>query len=193
MLSDVWAWPKAPRPDPDLETCSHRHDILAVGVEADADFPVPMTLYRWCPPAVRTITRVVLSPRLLSMVGGFTPLGGGNPEPTPQIVADLMAEMVEPKQGAFMRFFSFPVLSNEPSRILADGFFPVWKWVKPESIYRRGGLWEPDLSSVLGHGEWDAGKGLVILAVGVKEEAWQFIVAGDRKFPTLGGLLTKYL
>jgi hypothetical protein len=146
------------------------------------------------------------------MVKGFTPLGtfflgdyfdlsgtftellterGGNPEPTPQVVADLMAEIVEPTQGAFMQFFSFPVFSNEPSRVLADGRFPVWKWVKPQSIYRTNSLWEADLSQVLDQGEWNGGKDLMILVVGVTEEILEIIGTGVRKFTTLGRLVTE--
>lgn len=174
-----------------------------------------MTHYHWCPPTVRVVTRVVVSPRLLSTVKGFSPLGtfflgdefdvskaftkllteterGGNPEPTTlKMLADLMAKIVEPSQGAFMQFFSFPVLSNSPSRVLGDGLFPVWKWVKPESIYFRKGFWEANLSKVLDHGEWNGGRDLVILAVGVAEGALQIILSGDRSFPVLGDLLTK--
>ncbi|KAL2176344.1 uncharacterized protein P884DRAFT_260883 [Thermothelomyces heterothallicus CBS 202.75] len=196
--------------DPDLETCSHRHDILAIAAEADEALPVPMTLYHWCPPTVHATTTVVLSPRLLSMVKGFTFLGtfflgdeldmsemltrllterGGNPEPTSYVLTGLIAELATPGQGTFMHFFSFPVFSNNPSHLFGDGLFPVWKWVKPESIYRKTGFWEADLATVLDHGEWNAGKDLVLLSGGVAEETLGIIVAGDRKFPGLGPLL----
>ena len=165
-----------------------------------------MTLYHWCPPAIHTITQIVLPPRLLSMIKGSTSLGtfflgddfdlsetftellterGGHPEPTAQVVADLMAELVEPTQGAFMQFFFFPVFSSEPSHVLADGRFPVWKWAKPQSIYRTSGLWEANLSKVLDQGEWNGDKDLMILVVGVREEILETIVAGLWKFSTL--------
>lgn len=133
----------AQRLDTDLKTCLHRHNVLAVGVETDVEFPVPMMLYHWSPPPVYTIMRRVVSPRLSTMSRGFTPLGifylgdyfdlsetftelltkqGGNPESTPQGVADLGGEVVEPTQGAFIQSFSV-VFGNNPSRVLDDGRF----------------------------------------------------------------------
>ena len=113
---------------------------------------------------------------------------------TPQGLADLIAagEVSVPAKGAFMRFFSFPVFSNDPSPsvVSGEGEFRVWKWVKRESIYRKRGVWEPDLHKVLDHGEWNAGKDLVILLAGVAEEAWQTAVGRYRVIPTLEGRLT---
>ncbi|KAK4124061.1 hypothetical protein N657DRAFT_672045 [Parathielavia appendiculata] len=204
------------RDDPDLETCLHRLDILAIGVEAPKDdFPVPMTLYHWLPPTVRTITRVTVAPRLFSMMKECVSLGtffvgddidvseiftrllterGESPESlTPQVLADLIAagEVSVPAKGAFIRFFSFTVFSNDPSpsAVSGEGEIRVWKWVKRESMYRKSGVWEPDLHKVLDHGEWNAGKNLVILSAGVAEEAWQTAVARHRVIPTLEGLL----
>ena len=65
---------------------------------------------------------------------------GGNPELTAQVLADLIAELDVPAQRTFLEFFSFSVLSSNPSRVFDDGRFPVWKWVKPESVYRKMGL-----------------------------------------------------
>ncbi|KAK4101943.1 hypothetical protein N658DRAFT_495882 [Parathielavia hyrcaniae] len=224
----------ADAPDPDLETCSHRLEILAVGVEAlqKDDFPVPMTLYHWSPPTVRAIARrVTVAPRLFSMAKESVALGTffvgddldlseifsrllaeRGPEDlesvrlTPRVLADLIAagEVSVPVRGAFMRFFSFLVFSNDdpssspspcPSAVSSGGegefrSFRVWKWVKRESRYRKKGVWETNLHKVLDHGEWNAGKNLVILSAGVAEEAWQAAVGRYRVISTLDGRLT---
>ena len=135
-----------PYRDSDLEACSHQHEILALAVEAGKEHHVPMMLYHWCPPAIHITATPILSRHLLSRVKGFTPLGtffvgndldmaetltkllterGGNPELTAQLLADLIAELAVPAQGTFLEVFSFPVRSNNPSRVFDDGLFPV--------------------------------------------------------------------
>ena len=199
-----------PYRDSDLEACSHRHDILALAVEAGEEHHVPMTLYHWSPPAIHITAIPTLSRHLLSLVKGFTPLGtffvgngvdmsetlsrllterGGNPELTAQTLTDLIAELDVPTEGTLFEFFSFSVLSNNPSRVFDDGLFPVWKWVKPESVYQKMGGWEADVAQALDHGEWNGGKELVLLAAGVTEETLQTIMDRKRKFTCLERLL----
>jgi hypothetical protein len=112
----------------------------------------------------------------------------GNRELTPQLLTNLMAELVIPGQGSSMRFFSFPVLSVNSNHVFGDSLLPVWKWVKPDSIYCKTGFWEADLSKALDDGEWNGGKDLVLLTGGVTEETLQIIVAGNRKFTSFGSL-----
>ncbi len=171
-----------------------------------------MMLYHWCPPAIHIMAAPIVSQHLLSIIKGFKRLGtffvandldttetlskllterGGNPELTAQVLTDLIAELAVPAEGTFFEFFSFPVLSNNPSRVFDDGLFPVWKWAKPKSVYQKKGLWEADIAKVLDHGEWNGGKELVLLAAGIAEETLQTIVGGNRRFTRLEQLLTK--
>ncbi|KAG7288036.1 hypothetical protein NEMBOFW57_007556 [Staphylotrichum longicolle] len=96
----------------------------------------------------------------------------GNADPTPQLVADLIAQLGPPGPvGMLVRFFAFPVYTNDPElegRVLRGGReFPVWKWVKPGGGYRRQGVWEAELGTALEEGEWNAGRGLDVLMGGV--------------------------
>ena len=146
-------------------------------------------LYHWCPPAIHITATPILSRHLLSTVKGFTPLGtffmgndldmsetltklltelGGNSELTAQVLANLIAELAMPAQGTFLESFCFPVRSNNRSRVFDDGLFPVWKWVKPESVYRKMGLWEADITKALDHGEWTGDK-----SSGCCQQGWQ--------------------
>lgn len=88
-----------------------------------------------------------------------------------------------PDQGTFVQFFSFPVFSNSPNEVSTDGLLPMWKWVKPNSIYSKRGFWEAELHEALEHGEWNAGKDLILLTRGVSEQTLQTI--GDCKITSL--------
>ncbi len=181
-----------------------------MAVEAGEEHHVTMMLYHWCPPDIHITAIPTLSRQLLSTVKEFTPLGtffvgndvdmsktlskllterGGTPELTAQVLADLMAELAVPVEGTFFQFFSFPVLSNNPSRVFVDGLYPVWKWVKPESVYRKMGVWKADIGNALEHGDWNGGKELVLLVAGVTEETLQTVVRGKRNFTSLQRLL----
>ncbi|KAB5551014.1 hypothetical protein GE09DRAFT_1124539 [Coniochaeta sp. 2T2.1] len=205
-------------PDHDLDLCANRHDILAIAVEADEELSIPVTLYYWCPPTVCILTTVIISPRLLSAVKGFISLGRfflqdgldisstlsellaertGDLELTPQLLAELMTELITPGgQGTTtpMQLFSFPVFSADTCHApIRDGLVPVWKWAKPDSVYRvKRGFWEADLSKALDHGEWNGGRNLRLLTGEVTEEALRIAVSGDWKFASFG-ILTNYL
>ncbi|KAK3305021.1 uncharacterized protein B0T15DRAFT_187180 [Chaetomium strumarium] len=202
----------------DLEICMHRHQILAVADLPDHEReeqsrPVPTMLYHWRPPTVRAITMVKVSPRLFSMIKGSSSLGtfflqddlnisetlyklltathaAAGWEPTAQLLTDLVAQLPVPERGTLMEFFSFPVLSDNPEQPLGDSLFPVWKWVKPESIYpRKTGFWETHLHRALDDGEWNAGKGLTLALSGVPEQALQRITGSQRRLTSLRGLM----
>ena len=138
-----------------------------------------------------------MSPGGLSAIKGFTPLGaflvadylnmsetlsqllaknlpehGLGLDPTPQLLADLVAQLPEPvDRGELLQFFSFPVFGNSPDRVLSDGPRPAWTWSKPGSAYRKAGSWGADLDKVLEDGEWSAGKDLLLLVKGVSDQA----------------------
>ncbi|KAL2017222.1 hypothetical protein VTK56DRAFT_2429 [Thermocarpiscus australiensis] len=185
-------------PSYDGATCSHRHTILATAVAAPPEGrSVPVTLYHWSPPSARAIITIIMSPRGFSAIKGFTPLGtflvadylnmskplsellatslpehGPDLDPTPQLLADLVAQLPKPAdQGELLLFFSFPVFSNSPDQVLSDGPRPAWKWSKPNSAYRKAGSWGADLDKVLEDGEWGAGKDLLLLVKGMSDQA----------------------
>ncbi|KAK3299299.1 uncharacterized protein B0H64DRAFT_317105 [Chaetomium fimeti] len=210
--------PKEFPPDYDLATCSHRHEILAVAPVADEADPVPVALCHWKPPTVSHVeATVVLPPRLLSIIKGFTSLGtfdvlddldiavrlsellaalpedsglAAGPEPTSQLLASLMGRLEVPDQeSSSLRFFSFPLFNDDPDKVLGNGLSPAWKWVKPESIYRKTGFWEAGLYEVLDSGEWNAGRNLTLLTKGVPEETLKDIEGGDQKSTRLAVFL----
>ncbi|KAL2174357.1 uncharacterized protein P884DRAFT_263972 [Thermothelomyces heterothallicus CBS 202.75] len=145
-----------------------------------------------------------MSPEVLSAIRGFKSLGTfflandldlskmlsdylaatatpPNPEPAPELLTDLIGQLAMPSRGDFVRFFSFPVFSNSPTQVFLDGLLPVWKWVKQDSIYRRGGFWEAKLDKAIEDGEWTGGKQLDLLVRGVMEQTLQNITAGGCK------------
>ncbi|KAH6845472.1 hypothetical protein B0I37DRAFT_417006 [Chaetomium sp. MPI-CAGE-AT-0009] len=192
---------------------SDSNTILAVAPEAEEEAeeadPVPVALCHWKPPTVSHVeTTVVLPPRLLSNIKGFTPLGTfgvpddldvavalsellaalpddsglvAGPEPTPQLLASLMARLGVPDQGSSLRFFFFPLYSDDPNQVLGNGLSPAWKWVKPDSIYRKAGFWEAGLHEALDSGDWNAGRNLILLTRGVSEETLKDIADKDQK------------
>lgn len=162
-----------------------------------------MTLYHWSPLAIHKKTIVFVSQDNLQIIKGITPLGTfflsddldistmlsesltttpSNPDPTPQLLTDLIARIPTPDSGSFIQFFSFPVFSNIPTDILGDNLLPIWKWAKPESVYRKTGFWEPELGHALEDGEWNGGKGLTLLSRLVSEEVMQRVRAGHIKY-----------
>ncbi|KAK3943047.1 hypothetical protein QBC46DRAFT_378814 [Diplogelasinospora grovesii] len=203
-------------PDADLETCSHRHEILAAVIEADRGRPLPIvTLYHWQPPTVRLKCRVMLSPDVLPTIKGFTALDTyflpksldrdisetfsalltatppSGPEITPQLLSDLIAQLPITDQGDFVQFFSFSVFSNSPNEVLADGLLPIWKWAKPNSSYNcKRGFWETNLHQALEHVEWTAGKDLILLIIGVSEQTFQTLqTIADRRTTGLASIM----
>ncbi|KAK4038785.1 hypothetical protein C8A01DRAFT_37273 [Parachaetomium inaequale] len=116
---------------------------------------------------------------------GDPDLATSGPGPTPQLLADLVAQITAAVPGdrggggTLVQFFTFPLFSDNPTEVVGEGLFPVWKWVKPESAYSRTGFWKADLGRVLDHGDWNAGRDLTVLVGGVSEET-QRAVAGGR-------------
>lgn len=209
----------------DLTTCCHRHQILASATEADPGSAVPVTLYHWCHPTACAKMTAALPPDALHAIKGFASLGtfflpgdfdisktppelltatatatapAPSPEPTAQLLADLIAQLAVPEQGDFVRFFSFSVFSDSSTEIFGDGLRPVFKWAKPDGVYRKSGFWEAELLTAVEDGEWTGGKDLILLVNGVSEDTLQIIRAGEWKFTRLervqsmisGGMLT---
>lgn len=100
-------------------------------------------------------------------------------ELTPQRLAGLMGGLEVPEGGAGLRFFAFPVFSDSEQEVVGKGLCPVWKWAKPESIYRKVGSWETSLHGVLDDGEWNGGRNLLLLTKGVSEETLKAMELGE--------------
>lgn len=143
-----------------------------------------------------------MSPSALPVIKNFTSLGtfflsdeidisqplsdlltatAPSPQPTSQLLTDVVARLPQPKRGTFLQFSSFPVFGDIPDHVSIHELLPVWKWIKPGSPYRTTGFWEAELDKVLEDGEWNAGKELVLLVRGVSEEKLQSARAGGRK------------
>jgi hypothetical protein len=86
-----------------------------------------------------------------------------------------------------LRFFSFPLYSDSPQQVLGKGLCPIWKWAKPESIYRKTGSWETSLHEALDNGEWNGGRNLLLLIRGVSEEKLKAMELGDQDEPSSPG------
>jgi hypothetical protein len=207
--------PTEPPPDYELSTFSHRHTILAIApVEADRASSVLFELHHWHLPTVRTLTSARLPPSILSglkdsaSLGTFPiPVDVDIPEVfsgllkstssltdrdvklSPQTLANLVRELNDGSGSdeTQMQFFTFPILSNAPDPVLSPTLVPVWKWIKPDSTYRRAGFWEGDLHKTLEDGEWNGGKNLTILISGVSERTRQTIACSEMgwKFSSL--------
>ncbi|KAK4243431.1 hypothetical protein C7999DRAFT_18213 [Corynascus novoguineensis] len=198
---------------PELEVCSQKHQILAVADESDGNGPVLFILYHWRPPSVRTIALEKLSPRLLSTIKNAVSLGTffleddlevsetfsellaaqpENPEPTAQLFSALVSQLPAPNRGTRMQFFTFPVLGDSSDQVIGEGCFPVWKWVKPESMYpRKRGVWETKLHKALDDGEWNAGKDLILLVRGVSEHGLQAVERAGYTTASLESIISK--
>lgn len=200
--------PTQPPPDYELSIFSYRHTILATGpVETNRSDSVLFELHHWHPLMVRKLTsaRLPLStlsglkdsvslgtfsvpvdvdiPRVLS---GLLESSSSNTHRDlnlnpPQTLSDLVRELNEGSESEEMQrqFFTFPILSNAPDPILGPNLFPVWKWVKRDSMYRKAGFWEADLHKAVEDGEWNSGKNLTILMAGVSKKTRQTIASSE--------------
>lgn len=84
-----------------------------------------------------------------------------------------------------MRFFSFPLFSDSPTDLFGEGLRPVFKWAKPDGVYRKAGFWEAELHTAVEDGEWNGGTGLVLLVRGVEEEVLRVLGGGEGRFTSL--------
>ncbi|KAK0740015.1 hypothetical protein B0T18DRAFT_417053 [Schizothecium vesticola] len=207
--------PAEPLPGYELSTFSHRHTILATGpVEADLSNSVLFELHHWHPPTLRKLTSASLPPSTLSglkdsvslgtfpvpvdvdipqgfsgLLKGASPLTDRDVNLNPQTLANWVRELNDGSESeeTQMQFFTFPILSNAPDPILSPTLFPVWKWIKPDSTYRRAGFWDGNLHKAIEDGEWNGGKNLTILIAGVSEKTRQTIASSEMgwKFSSL--------
>lgn len=69
-----------------------------------------------------------------------------------------------------VQLFSIKVLRENDGGWLVPENKLMWKWVKPQSIYRKSGSWETTLEKAVVDGEWSAGKGMVILVQSIHDE-----------------------
>ncbi|EAQ90599.1 hypothetical protein CHGG_02534 [Chaetomium globosum CBS 148.51] len=194
-------------PGYDLVTCAYRHEVLAMVPQADEADVVPVALCHWDPPTVSHVEVMAeLPPRLFSVIKDSKSLGtfcfpdyldvaatlsdllaalqkgsesAAGSEPTSQLLASLMGGLEVSGEGSFLQFFSFPLYSESPRQILGHGLSPIWKWAKPESIYRKEGPWETSLHQALDDGEWNGGRNLLLLTRGVSEETLKAMESKD--------------
>ena len=208
--------PTEPPPNYELRTFSHRHTILATApVEADQSSSVLFELHHWHPPTLRKLTGARLPPSTLSELKDSVSLGtfpvpvdvdipqifpallksasslaDRDVDLSPQTLANLVRELGDGSESeeTQRQFFTFPVLSNAPDPVLSPTLFPVWKWIKPDSTYRKAGFWEGDLHKAIEDGEWNGGKNLTILIAGVAEKTRQTIMSSEMgwRFSSLG-------
>lgn len=175
--------------------------------QADEADVVPVALCHWDPPTVSHVEVMAeLPPRLFSVIKDSKSLGtfcfpdyldvaatlsdllaalqkgsesAAGSEPTSQLLASLMGGLEVSGEGSFLQFFSFPLYSESPRQILGHGLSPIWKWAKPESIYRKEGPWETSLHQALDDGEWNGGRNLLLLTRGVSEETLKAMESKD--------------
>ncbi|RKU49226.1 hypothetical protein DL546_009310 [Coniochaeta pulveracea] len=76
-----------------------------------------------------------------------------SPQPTSQVLPDMIARLPAELRGTFLQFSSFSVFGSDPDNVSSHGLLLVWKWTKPESPYRTTGFWKPDLADILQNGE----------------------------------------
>lgn len=200
--------PAEPPPDYEMSTFTHHHAILATApVEANQSSSVLVELHYWHPPTVRKLGNARLPPNTLSGLTDSVSLGtipvpvdvdisnvlsgllktsssltDRNANLNPQTLANLVRELnagSESEDSAQRQFFAFPILANVPDLVLNPNLFPVWKWVKPDSMYRKAGFWEGDLHKALEDGEWNGGKNLTILMAAVSEKTQQTIASSE--------------
>jgi hypothetical protein len=175
--------------------------------------PGHVRLYIWSPPTVREIDGLRLTTELLSTIKGFTSLGAfnipydrdlafadtlsgflaasTNQKLETETLSSFMAQINNAypgRAGRTEQFFSFPMLSSHSIHPLGDeALLPVWKWVKPQSVYRKSGFWEKDLYAALKDGDGNAGKELTVLMGAVSEQAFYTIASSEMgwKFSSL--------
>lgn len=193
--------PSQPPPDYELSGFSHHHTILATApVEADQSGSVLIKLDHWHPPTVRKLTSVRLAPSTLSGLKDSVSLGtfsvpvdvdisnvfsallkslSSLTDRDANLVRELNAMAGSEREEIQTQFFTFPILGNAPDPVLGPNLVPVWKWVKPDSMYRKAGFWEGDLHKALEDGEWNGGRKLTVLMAGVSEKTRQTIVLSE--------------
>lgn len=201
--------PSQPPPDYELSGFSHRHTILATApVEADQSGSVLFELDYWHPPTVRKLTSARLAPSTLSglkdsvslgtlsvpvdvdipnvfsaLLKSLSSLTDRDANLTPISLANLVRELNatagSEREEIQTQFFTFPILGNAPDPVLGPNLVPVWKWVKPDSMYRKASFWEGDLHKALEDGEWNGGRKLTVLMAGVSEKTRQTIAFSE--------------
>jgi hypothetical protein len=83
--------------------------------------------------------------------------------------------------GLKVQVFSITVFGDESGNLVQKDCRLLWKWIKPQSPYRKSGFWDHKLTQVLMDAEWTAGKDVVLLAKGVGEEEYDRVVKGEKK------------
>ncbi|KAK4442723.1 hypothetical protein QBC34DRAFT_443920 [Podospora aff. communis PSN243] len=195
-----------PPPDYELSVYTHRHTMLAtVPIDIDPDVRGQVKIYLWSPPNVQEIYASSLSAKLLTTIDGLTSLGAfnipndretgfqdklssllaasTNQQLESETLSDFMGQINDAlpgRDGRIEQFFSFPVFSDLPDNPLGDGTLcPVWKWSKPDGVYRKSGFWEHELSRTLEDGSWTGGKGVAIMLGLVSEQAFYTIALSE--------------
>ncbi|OAL01242.1 hypothetical protein IQ06DRAFT_304910 [Phaeosphaeriaceae sp. SRC1lsM3a] len=88
---------------------------------------------------------------------------------SPRLLSDQSASTTE------VVLFSIQVLCEDNKNWLVPEKKLVWRWVKPQSMYRTSGRWEASLAKVFFDAEWSAGTGISILVGSVDEEKFREI------------------
>ena len=76
---------------------------------------------------------------------------------------------------------SFTALGDQSGELVPEGRMLLWKWVKPQSQYRKAGFWGHSLTQVLVDAEWNTGKGVTIYVKPVEEEEYEKVLKGEKK------------
>ena len=117
---------------------------------------------------------------------GQAPTGSSDTEIIDRVL-DRLHSTSFPPRAVSVQLYSISVLSNTTEALFSGGPVPAWRWSKPESIYGRvSGFWETDVSEAIVHGEWNAGRDLHLLVLGVSEERKEELMQRRVKFPAQG-------
>ncbi|KAK0614497.1 hypothetical protein B0T14DRAFT_309792 [Immersiella caudata] len=200
--------PSEPPPDYELSVFTHPHKILVtvpIPVNSPSEPTSLVRLYIWSQLSVQEIDGLLLTTELLSTIRGLTSLGAfhipydcnltladklsafllvsSNRELGTETLSSAMMQINNAypgRKGVTEQFFAFPVFSNRSDHPIGDeALLPVWKWVKPDSPYRKSGFWEKDLHAALEDGGWNGGKELSVLMGAVSEEAFYTIACSE--------------
>lgn len=79
-----------------------------------------------------------------------------------------------------VHLLSFKVFCKDNDWLVPDMKL-VWKWVKPQSVYRTSGFWETTLEKVFVDAEWSAGTGISIVVKSVDDDEYLKIEKGRVK------------
>lgn len=87
-------------------------------------------------------------------------------EMMPKLVASLRGSKAGDAggDGVEVHILSISILGDESGHLVPEGRKLLWRWAKPHSQYRRSGFWDYSLTKVLVDAEWNAGKGIFIMA-----------------------------